>query len=85
VHGKASFILLGMMLVLGKSARADDLETRRQGFQTLLAEQWEYMLSHGPEFASILRTRFALLRSPLSRQPLGDRSLNAGAKNCPME
>lgn len=33
---------------------AADLESRRKAFQALLAEQWEYTLSHGPEFASIL-------------------------------
>jgi uncharacterized protein (DUF885 family) len=31
-----------------------DLESRRKAFQALLAEEWEYRLSHGPEFASIL-------------------------------
>jgi uncharacterized protein (DUF885 family) len=31
-----------------------DLETRRKALQDLLSEQWEYTLSHSPEFASIL-------------------------------
>ncbi len=35
-------------------AGAQDLEARRQAFQKLLDEQWEYTLSHAPEFASIL-------------------------------
>ncbi len=33
---------------------ADDLATRRKAFSDLLAEHWEYTLSHSPEFASIL-------------------------------
>jgi uncharacterized protein (DUF885 family) len=36
------------------TAGADDLEMRRKAFQKLLDEQWEYTLSHSPEFASIL-------------------------------
>jgi uncharacterized protein (DUF885 family) len=31
-----------------------DLESRRKAMKDLLAEQWEYNLSHNPEFASIL-------------------------------
>jgi uncharacterized protein (DUF885 family) len=31
-----------------------DLEARHKAFQKLLDEQWEYTLSHAPEFASIL-------------------------------
>jgi uncharacterized protein (DUF885 family) len=50
-------ILRAAMFAFGISAGADDLETRRQGFQKLLAEQWEYRLSHHPEFASILGDR----------------------------
>ena len=33
---------------------AASLEARRKAFDSLLAEQWEYTLSHSPEFASIL-------------------------------
>ena len=33
---------------------APDLDARRQAFQKLLDEQWEYTLSHSPEFASVL-------------------------------
>ena len=33
---------------------AEDLDMRRAAFQKLLDEQWEYTLSHSPEFASIL-------------------------------
>ncbi len=35
-------------------AGAQDLEARRRAFRKLLDEQWEYTLSHSPEFASIL-------------------------------
>jgi uncharacterized protein (DUF885 family) len=38
----------------GAAPPAGDLEARRKAFQSLLAEQWEYTLSHSPEFASIL-------------------------------
>lgn len=33
---------------------ASDLESRRKALKDLLAEHWEYTLSHSPEFASIL-------------------------------
>jgi uncharacterized protein (DUF885 family) len=36
------------------AASPDDLASRRKAFQDLLAEHWEYTLSHSPEFASIL-------------------------------
>ena len=36
------------------AAPADDLAARRKAFDDLLAENWEYTLSHSPEFASIL-------------------------------
>ncbi|HEV8581423.1 MAG TPA: DUF885 family protein [Thermoanaerobaculia bacterium] len=35
-------------------ASKDDLQARRDALNKLLAEQWEYGLSHAPEFASIL-------------------------------
>ena len=46
----------GMMLtaVMASAAAPADLESRRKAFQALLSEQWEYALSHSPEFASIL-------------------------------
>jgi uncharacterized protein (DUF885 family) len=48
---------LGVSLAISAGAAtppAGDLEARRKAFQSLLAEQWEYTLSHSPEFASIL-------------------------------
>lgn len=36
------------------AAPAADLESRRKQMKDLLAEHWEYTLSHSPEFASIL-------------------------------
>jgi uncharacterized protein (DUF885 family) len=36
------------------AAPASDLQARRDALNKLLAEQWEYTLSHAPEFASIL-------------------------------
>jgi uncharacterized protein (DUF885 family) len=48
---------LGVSLTISAGAAtplAGDLEARRKAFQSLLAEQWEYTLSHSPEFASIL-------------------------------
>jgi uncharacterized protein (DUF885 family) len=36
------------------AAPASDLQARRAALDKLLAEQWEYTLSHSPEFASIL-------------------------------
>ncbi len=38
----------------GKAASGKSLEARRKVLSDLLAEQWEYTLSHAPEFASIL-------------------------------
>src|SRR5215467_2110340 len=35
-------------------APAANLEARRKAFDALLAEHWDYTLSHSPEFASIL-------------------------------
>ncbi len=48
----ASGLLL--MAAMAPGAAPADLETRRKAFQALLADQWEYALSHSPEFASIL-------------------------------
>jgi uncharacterized protein (DUF885 family) len=47
-------ILLGVTSGFMATAADSDLETRRKAFQKLLDEQWEYTLSHAPEFASIL-------------------------------
>lgn len=41
-------------LTLAAAPPAADLESRRKQLNDLLAEQWEYTLSHNPEFASIL-------------------------------
>lgn len=48
--------LWGFLMIASLSAgpSAADLEARRKTFQELLAEHWEYTLSHSPEFASIL-------------------------------
>src|SRR3989442_5423559 len=47
--------LLLMAAVLSSAASPEgDLTARRKAFDGLLAEHWEYTLSHGPEFASIL-------------------------------
>lgn len=51
--------LLLLTLFLASAAWAapavkDDLQARRDALNALLAEQWEYSLSHAPEFASIL-------------------------------
>ena len=48
-------VISAVLLIAAAAAPASpDLESRRKAFQTLLADQWEYQLSHGPEFASIL-------------------------------
>src|SRR5215831_7398200 len=50
-----SNILILLITMTGPAGKADeDLEARRKAFQKLLDEQWEYTLSHSPEFASIL-------------------------------
>ncbi|HSD72099.1 MAG TPA: DUF885 family protein [Thermoanaerobaculia bacterium] len=48
-----SALLLATGLTLS-AAPPSDLEARRKQMNDLLAEQWEYTLSHNPEFASIL-------------------------------
>src|SRR5262249_37572262 len=51
----ASIWLLAVVVTsLSVDTASADLETRRKAFQKLLDEQWEYTLSHAPEFASIL-------------------------------
>ncbi|MEP6801710.1 MAG: DUF885 family protein [Acidobacteriota bacterium] len=47
-------VLGGMVLSAAQGAPGDDLATRRKAFSDLLAEHWEYTLSHNPEFASML-------------------------------
>jgi uncharacterized protein (DUF885 family) len=49
-------IVTGFLMTTGLSLTAApaDLESRRKAMNDLLAEQWEYTLSHSPEFASIL-------------------------------
>jgi uncharacterized protein (DUF885 family) len=48
--------ILGLTLYAAAAAPAGgaDLESRRKALQSLIDEQWEYTLSHSPEFASIL-------------------------------
>ncbi|HEY9420970.1 MAG TPA: DUF885 family protein, partial [Thermoanaerobaculia bacterium] len=48
-----SILLLASTAVWAAPAK-DDLQARRDALTALLAEQWEYGLSQGPEFASIL-------------------------------
>jgi uncharacterized protein (DUF885 family) len=48
------WLLVGVVATLSPDAASADLEARRKAFQKLLDEQWEYTLSHAPEFASIL-------------------------------
>jgi uncharacterized protein (DUF885 family) len=53
---RLKFLLAGLLLasVPVWAAPAADLKERRAALDKLLAEQWEYNLSHSPEFASIL-------------------------------
>jgi uncharacterized protein (DUF885 family) len=50
----ANVLILLVAMTGPASGTGEDLEARRKGFQKLLDEQWEYTLSHSPEFASIL-------------------------------
>jgi uncharacterized protein (DUF885 family) len=50
----ASLLLASAAAVWAAAAPPSDLQTRRDALNKLLAEQWEYTLSHQPEFASIL-------------------------------
>ena len=47
-------VLLGAFAMTIDARPADDLSLRRKALNDLLAEHWEYTLSHSPEFASIL-------------------------------
>ncbi len=47
-------LLLASTAAWAADAPKDDLQARREALNALLAEQWEYTLSHAPEFASIL-------------------------------
>ncbi|HEX7254137.1 MAG TPA: DUF885 family protein, partial [Thermoanaerobaculia bacterium] len=49
-----SILLILLGTVPAAIAPSEDLDARRAAFQRLLDEQWEYTLSHSPEFASIL-------------------------------
>src|ERR1700751_4208965 len=49
--------VLLMLLSAVPAVPTVDLDRRRDAFQKLLGEQWEYTLSHSPEFASILGDR----------------------------
>src|SRR2546421_9277054 len=55
---KPRFLLAGLLLAAATATWAapapSDLQARRDALNKLLAEQWEYNLSHSPEFASIL-------------------------------
>src|SRR3954447_22922174 len=54
---KSKFLLAGLLLAAATAWAApapSDLQARRDALDKLLAEQWEYTLSHAPEFASIL-------------------------------
>src|SRR5881397_721805 len=47
-------LLLAAVPVWAAPAPSSGLQARRDALNKLLAEQWEYVLSHSPEFASIL-------------------------------
>ena len=52
---KSKFLLAGLLLAAATAWAApapSDLQARRDALDKLLAEQWEYTLSHAPEFAS---------------------------------
>jgi uncharacterized protein (DUF885 family) len=54
---KPKFLLASLLLAATASWAApapSDLQARRDALDKLLAEQWEYTLSHSPEFASML-------------------------------
>src|SRR5436305_7184588 len=54
---KPRILLAGLLLTAAAAWGApapSDLQARRDALSKLLAEQWEYVLSHSPEFASIL-------------------------------
>ncbi|MEA2603457.1 MAG: hypothetical protein QOF89_4449 [Acidobacteriota bacterium] len=55
---RSKFLLAALLVaavpVWAAPAPASDVQTRRDALNKLLAEQWEYSLSHSPEFASIL-------------------------------
>ncbi|MEO8431805.1 MAG: DUF885 family protein [Acidobacteriota bacterium] len=50
----AVLFVAGTSLTAARTAAADDLSARRKALNDLLAEHWEYSLSHSPEFASVL-------------------------------
>jgi uncharacterized protein (DUF885 family) len=71
----SAFALLAAATVMAATPPASDLENRRKALNDLLAEQWEYVLSTNPEFASILGDkRFNDKSSDLSQEAI-DRDL----------
>jgi len=50
----AAGIAAAVLSMTGTAPAASDLDARRKAFQKLIDEQWEYILSHNPEFATIL-------------------------------
>lgn len=50
----SAFAMLAATTAMAATPPASDLENRRRALNDLLAEQWEYVLSTNPEFASIL-------------------------------
>ncbi|HSE64635.1 MAG TPA: hypothetical protein VLG15_13585, partial [Thermoanaerobaculia bacterium] len=51
ISGVTGFLVVTAMSI---AAPPGDLEARRKQMSDLLAEHWDYTLSHNPEFASIL-------------------------------
>jgi uncharacterized protein (DUF885 family) len=71
----SAFVMLAAATVMAATPPASDLESRRKVLNDLLAEQWEYVLSTNPEFASILGDkRFNDKSSDLSQEAI-DRDL----------
>jgi len=50
----AGFVFAAAAMTALAAPLGDDLASRRKALEDLLAEHWEYVLSHNPEFASIL-------------------------------
>ncbi len=70
-----AFAMLAAATAMAAAPPAADLEARRKALNDLLAEQWDYVLSTNPEFASILGDkRFNDKSSDLSQEAI-DRDL----------
>jgi uncharacterized protein (DUF885 family) len=54
LHGISGVLLGAVAMTVLALPPEQDLPARRKAFTELLAEHWEYNLSHSPEFASIL-------------------------------